>query len=490
MDYVQIRETRQLFFTHNAFNFAVLFPRRREKCAIILATGLRRHVKRISDPRKVMTESQLPHQKGMTAQASSLKSSQTIRFSRSPNCCWIEWQSNLTESDSMAEGIVPNAVVVGAGFSGATVARELAERADMKVLVLEKRSHIGGNCYDVCNQAGILVHMYGPHNFHTSSRRVYDYLSRFTEWNDYRHAVVANVHGRIFPVPFNLNSLQLQFEESKARRIEQKLISKFGFGRKVPILELRNVDDDEIKELAEYVYENVFLGYTRKQWGKGPEEIDPSVTGRVPVLISRDNRYFQDEFQGNPKEGYTAVVERMLDHPNIKLLLNVNAKSMVSVLDEHMILNGRRFDGIVVFTGPIDEFFGLRFGRLPYRSLDFVFETHTIDFYQVAGQVNYPVDEEFTRIAEFKHMTKQQLSGRTTIAKEYPKPYESEDQIPFYPVSNSESASVYRRYLALASKIQNFYLLGRLGEFKYCNMDESVQSALSLSDRLIKEFTG
>jgi UDP-galactopyranose mutase len=394
---------------------------------------------------------------------------------------------NLTFIDWMAEVIVPDAVVVGAGFSGVTLARELAEKANMKVRILEKRSHIGGNCYDVQDQAGILIHMYGPHNFHTSSRRVYEYLSQFTDWNDYRHTVVANVHGRTFPVPFNLNSLHLQFEQEKAKRIERKLVSIFGMGRAVPILELKLVDDKEIKELAEYVYENVFLGYTMKQWGKGPEEINPSVTGRVPVLVSRDDRYFQDKFQGNPKNGYTAIFERMLDHPNIELSLNVDARSMVSISNGHLVLNGRRFDGIVVFTGPIDEFFGLRFGRLPYRSLDFVFETHNVDFYQVAGQVNYPVDKEFTRIAEFKHMTRQQLPGRTTIAKEYPRPYENEDQIPFYPVSDCDSIALYRRYLDLASEVQNLYLSGRLGEFKYCNMDQTVESALTLSERLIAE---
>jgi UDP-galactopyranose mutase len=382
----------------------------------------------------------------------------------------------------------PGVLVVGCGFAGAVAARELAERANKRVLVLEKRSHVGGNCYDVHDHAGVLVHQYGPHIFHTSFKRVFDYLSRFTEWIDYQHRVVGNIYGTIVPIPFNLNSLHIHFDAEKADRLEQKLVEKFGMGRKVPILELRNTDDDEIKALAEHVYENIFLKYTMKQWGKQPHEIDPAVTGRVPVFISRDNRYFQDPWQGMPKEGYTKVFERLLDHPNIEVVLNCDAKTRVTVADDHLELDGRRFAGTVVFTGQVDEFYDLRFGRLPYRTLDLAFETHDVDYYQVGAVVNYTVDQDFTRITEFKHMTTQILPGKTTIVKEYAKSYEGGDQVPYYTVSNPDSLATYAKYVELASRIPDFYLLGRLAEFKYYNIDGIVERALALSDRIIQKF--
>jgi UDP-galactopyranose mutase len=383
----------------------------------------------------------------------------------------------------------PDVLVVGVGFAGAVVARELAERGGKKVLVLEKRSHVGGNCYDCYDQAGVLIHQYGPHIFHTSFKRVFDYLSRFTEWLDYQHRVLGNIYGKIVPIPFNLNSLHIQFDAEKATRLEQKLVTKFGMERKVPILELRNTDDDEIKALAEHVYENIFLRYTMKQWGKQPHEIDPTVTGRVPVFISRDNRYFQDPWQGMPRDGYTKIFERLLDHPNIEVILNCDAKTRVTVADDHIALDGRRFAGIVVFTGQVDEFYDLRFGRLPYRTLDLAFETHDVDFFQVGAVVNYTVDQDFTRITEFKHMTAQVLPGKTTIVREYAKEYEGGDQIPYYTVANPDSLATHAKYAELAAKIPGFYLLGRLAEFKYYNIDGIVERALALADSIIQKFT-
>jgi UDP-galactopyranose mutase len=294
------------------------------------------------------------------------------------------------------------------------------------------------------------------------------------------------VYGHIIPIPFNLNSLHAQFDSEKADRLEQKLIATFGAEKKVPILELRNVADPEINELAEYVYQNVFLKYTMKQWGKTPDEIDPAVTGRVPVFISRDNRYFQDPYQGMPTLGYTKLFERLLEHPNIAVELGIDAKSLLTVVDDKTVLfKGRPFTGVIVFTGQVDEFFDLRFGRLPYRTLDFAFETHDVDFYQTAAVVNFTVDQDFTRITEFKHMTRQVLPGKTTVVKEYSKAYEGGDQVPYYTIANPESLAMYAKYKQLAAAIPGFYLLGRLAEFKYYNIDAIVERALVLADQLL-----
>ena len=214
-----------------------------------------------------------------------------------------------------------NSIVVGCGFAGAVVARELAERGEEKVLILEKRNHIAGNCYDVCDKDGVLIHKYGPHIFHTNIERVYQYLSRFTEWYDYSHEVVANVNGQMIPVPFNLNTLGMVYDKEMAESLEKKLIETFGEGSRVPILKLMEQEDEDLKAVAEYVYQHIFLRYTMKQWGQKPEEISPEVTGRVPVLLSRDNRYFQDTYQGMPLHGYTPLVQEMLSHPNIDIVL-------------------------------------------------------------------------------------------------------------------------------------------------------------------------
>ena len=234
-------------------------------------------------------------------------------------------------------------LVIGAGFAGAVCARELAERGGKRVLVLERRVHIGGNAYDKLDEAGVLIHQYGPHIFHTNNARAYEYLSRFTGWRDYQHRVVANVRGALMPVPFNLTSLELAYGSEKAARLEKKLIETYGAEKKVTILELRRNDDPEIKALADYVYENVFVHYTMKQWGQTPEEIDPNTTARVPVFLSRDDRYFQDAYQGIPALGYTAVFEHMLDHPNITVELDsdaadqsVNEKVMVGRVDQQV----------------------------------------------------------------------------------------------------------------------------------------------------------
>ena len=338
-------------------------------------------------------------------------------------------------------------IVIGAGIAGAVSARKLAEEAGKKVLVLERRSHIGGNCYDEPDEHGILIHNYGPHIFHTGIEEVYQYLSRFTDWYVFGHEVVAKVGDRLIPVPFNLNTLQ-------------------------------------------FVYENVFLKYTMKQWGQKPEDISPEVTGRVPVLVSYDNRYFQDKYQGVPKEGFTPMFERMLDHENITVETGVDCKERLRFEENQIYFDGTPFDGEVIYTGALDELFDCQFGRLPYRSLRFDFEHYEKESYQGHSVVNYTVSEDFTRITEFKYLTGQKNTDGTTIVKEYPFAYTgAEGEIPYYAILEPKNQELYEKYRALAGGLPHFYLLGRLAEYKYYNIDAMTKKAMELADAIMAENT-
>ena len=387
-------------------------------------------------------------------------------------------------------------IVVGAGFAGAVVARELAERANKRVAVIEQRPHIGGNAYDEYDETGVLVHRYGPHIFHTTMQHVYEYLSRFTSWYDYHHEVQADIHGVYTPVPFNLNSIELHFDEEKVCALKARLTETFGMDTKVPIIELRAQKDPLLSELAEFVYRNVFLYYTQKQWGLAPEEVDPSVTARVPVLVGRDNRYFQDAYQGMPLAGYTPLFENMLDHPHIVVYVNLNAKDILEFRapDEgidspyhEVYLNGRPFTGEVIYTGPLDLLCDKRFGLLPYRSLDFVYTSVGQPHVLPCGTVNYTVSEDYTRITEFTWLTGQDLD-HTTIMEEYPRAFEDlPGQVPYYAILNSNNQEHYERYHALFSQLPHFHALGRLAEYRYYNMDQIVDRALALSHTLCEQ---
>ena len=392
-------------------------------------------------------------------------------------------------------------LVIGAGYAGGVAARELAERGGLRVLVLERRDHIGGNAYDCPDAHGVLIHQYGPHIFHTSNKRVFDWLSRFTGWRRYQHRVIANLprdnpevvparkksDGRFcFPVPFNLDSLENAFGAQDGKRLGQKLLDAYPAQSQVTILELRQNPDPEIAAIAEYVYEHVFVHYTMKQWGQTPEEIDPATTARVPVRLSRDDRYFQDAYQGMPLEGYTPMFQKILDHPNITVELGVEARDRVKLEGGTVTLDGAPFTGAVIFTGQADELFGFRFGQLPYRTLDFRFETYEKQFYQTHGTVNYTVDRDYTRITEFKHLTGQDLPGLTTIMKEYSRAYTgAPGETPYYSIINPENNALYAKYAALASEYPNLHLLGRLAEYKYYNMDAIAGRALELCDSLL-----
>ena len=380
-----------------------------------------------------------------------------------------------------------DAIIVGAGFAGAVCARRLAEGYRGRVAVLERRDHIAGNAYDYTDEAGVLIHKYGPHIYHTFNDDVHQFLTRFGEFTDYQHKVLANVHGTLMPVPFNHKSLLLAFGEEKGEHLYRKLVATFGENKKVPILELREANDPELAEVADYVYENVFLHYTMKQWGKTPDEIDPSVMGRVPVFVGDDDRYFpQAPHQGMPKVSYTSIFERILDHDCIDIFLDVDARDVVEILGDHILVKGTPYGGEVIYTGALDELFGLDLGALPYRTLDMVFETLDQDQFQPVGTVNYTVSEDFTRITEFKNMTGQVVPGKTTIMREYSRDYVPQSgDTPYYVINEPQNIQLYEEYRARVEDILNFHVVGRLAEYRYYDMDGVVASALDLCDELL-----
>lgn len=382
-------------------------------------------------------------------------------------------------------------IIVGSGFSGSVIAERAANILSKKVLIIEKRSHIGGNCYDYYNEYGILVHKYGPHIFHTNYKEVWEYVSNFTEWNYYQHKVLAYVDGKKIPLPFNLNSLNLLLPSSLTKNLEEKLINNFGYNEKISILKLRETGDRDLRFLADLIYEKIFLDYTMKQWGMRPEELDQSVTERVPIYISKDNRYFQDRFQGVPKEGYSKIFENMLSNPNIKILLNTDYKEVVKVDFESLKIYvfNQEFHGKLIYTGKIDEFFNYKFGNLPYRSLKFNFRTYKRRYYQEVGTINYPSIYEFTRITEYKHLTGQK-SPFTTVVEEYPQEYNIDEKgkdIPYYPVPKKENLELYNKYLKEAKRFRNVIFIGRLAEYKYYDMDDVIKRSLEVFSEVFKE---
>ena len=380
-----------------------------------------------------------------------------------------------------------DALVVGSGYAGSVVARRLADELNYHVAILEMRPHIAGNAYDEYDEAGVLIHVYGPHIYHTFNERVDAFIRRFSDISDYQHRVLADVYGTLMPVPFNHASLKLAFGEDRGEELFQKLVDTFGRDQKVPILKLRESEDKDLQEVADYVYKNVFLYYTQKQWGKKPDEIDPAITGRVPIFTGDDDRYFpQAPFQGMPTNGYTALFEAMLDHPAIDVFLNTDARRYISVKDGEVLVENKPYSGEVIYTGPLDELFDCDLGPLPYRSLDMKFETLSMTQFQPVGTVNYTTTEDFTRITEFKNMTGQVLDDVTTIMREYPLEYTRGGATdPYYPILEPENIDLYNQYKARVEGISNFHPAGRLPEYRYYDMDAVVASALELSDSLI-----
>lgn len=364
--------------------------------------------------------------------------------------------------------------IVGAGYAGCILAERIATQLNKKVLIIEQRNHIAGNAFDFFNEEGILVHKYGPHIFHTSNQTAWQYLSQFTEWRPYFHNVLAVIEGIKVPIPFNFNSIYELFPNKYAEKIENILLENYGYGHKIPILQLRETENKDLKFLADYIYENVFLGYTTKQWGFTPEQLDASVSARVPVYLSRDNRYFQDTYQGIPKNGYTQMFQNMINHQNIHLMLNTNYKD---------VINDLKFDKLV-FTGALDDFFDNLHGELPYRSLDFKFVSEKREFYQEVAQINYPNNHLYTRITEFKHLTGQK-SDTTTYAYEYPQEYVKGVNVPYYPIPMQENHEKFDKYLREAKKLKNVFFVGRLADYKYYNMDQITITALQKFEKVI-----
>lgn len=365
-------------------------------------------------------------------------------------------------------------VIVGAGYSGCVLAERIATQLNKKCLIVEKRNHIGGNCFDYFDDNGVLVHKYGPHIFHTQMKKVWDYLSQYTDWIPYEHKVKAIIDGIEVTVPFNFNSIHTVYDKEKAQRLENLLRETYGDGVKIPILKLRETSNEDLKELAEFIYEKVFLGYNLKQWGMKPEELDPSVSGRVPVFLSRDDRYFQDTYQAIPKHGYTKMFQKMIDNKNISVMLQTDYKDVIDDLEYNNL----------IYTGHIDYYFDFKLGRLPYRTLNFDMQTVDKEFFQSGAQINYPNDHEFTRITEFKHLTKQEHS-KTTIAYEYPEEYVFGKNDPYYPIPKKENLELFEKYKELADKEKNVYFVGRLADYKYYNMDQTVGVALQLFEKKI-----
>lgn len=357
-------------------------------------------------------------------------------------------------------------LIVGAGITGITAASILARDLNRKVLIVEKRDHIGGNCHDCLNEDGILIHLYGPHIFHTQHQDVWEYLSRFTEWTDYIHHVKAFIDGKHISFPININTLEQLFDRSFTKEEMKTYIEQ----EKVDFPEIRNAEEMVLSRMGNTIYEKFFKHYTLKQWGVSASTLSPDVTARIPIRYNRDDRFFTDPFQGMPTKGYTHMFENMLNHENIKILLET---------DYADICNSLEFNTLI-YTGPIDAFFNYKYGRLPYRGINFDFETLDRPLEQPVAVVNYPNENAYTRITEFKHLTGQ-AHPKTTLCYEYPADVipGAKNPVPSYPILNPESAKLLEQYQSEADKLKNIIFMGRLGKFEYLNMDICVKQVMT-----------
>ena len=362
-----------------------------------------------------------------------------------------------------------DAVVIGSGLTGCTIAERIANVCGRKVLVIEKRDHIGGNAYDYYDDNGILVQKYGPHGFHTNSDKVFNYLSKFTGWNSFAHRVFADVNGKIVPLPVGIPTL----EQLYGRKFTPSSMRSFLDKRKVNVEAIHSSRDYIVSHVGEELYELLFKYYSKKQWGVFPDKLDASVAMRLPIRFNRDTRYHESRFQGNPRHGFFRMTGNMLRGKNISLLLNTDYKDIIKSLRYRCL----------IFTGPIDYFFDYKFGKLPYRSLDFRFKTFNREWFQPYPQVNFTLTRKYTRISEYKHFYFQK-HDKTTVCYEYPKAYGE----PYYPILTQENIEKHDRYRKL-KKRKNIFFIGRLAEYKYLNMDQVVENALTLfRTRLKKEL--
>ena len=355
-------------------------------------------------------------------------------------------------------------LIVGAGFSGSVLAERLAS-AGMRVCVADRRPHIAGNAYDHYDEHGVLVHKYGPHIFHTNSELVFRYLSRFTQWRPYEHRVLASVDGQLVPFPINIDTVNAIYGTQYGAAEVQALFDRMAES----VEHVRSFEDAVVSKIGRPLYEKFIGNYTRKQWGLDPSELDASVAARIPTRLNHDDRYFTDKFQAMPLHGYTRMFERMLSHPRITVMLQADYRDVSAEL---------KFRNLV-YTGPIDEYFECCYGKLPYRALNFTFETHATERYQAGAVINYPNDHAYTRITEFKYLTGQ-THAKTSLVYEFP----TADGDPYYPIPQPENAALYQKYKELADKTPNVHFVGRLGTYKYYNMDQCVGQALATYDRI------
>jgi len=358
-------------------------------------------------------------------------------------------------------------LIVGAGFAGSVLAERLARGSGKSVLLCDRRNHVGGNAYDHADAAGILVHKYGPHIFHTNSREIFEYLSRFTTWRGYEHRVLASVEGKLLPIPINLDTINRLY----GLELGENEVEEFLATRAIKYESPRTSEEVVLSRVGADLYEKFFRNYTRKQWGVDPSQLDAQVTARIPVRTNRDDRYFTDQFQFMPRWGFTRMFENMLDHEHIDLALATNFYELRKEVNFRQL----------IYSGPIDQFFDFRYGKLPYRSLHFEHRTLDREWFQPVAVVNYPNDFEYTRVTEFKHLTGQQ-HRRTSIVYEYP----HGEGDPYYPVPQPTNASIYSQYRKLAESLPNVRFVGRLGTYRYYNMDQVVGQALTLYKNLMR----
>lgn len=356
-------------------------------------------------------------------------------------------------------------LIVGAGFAGSVLAERLANVSEKKVLIVDQRDHIGGNAYDYYNKDGILIHKYGPHIFHTNAKKVFDYLGHFTGWRPYEHRVLASVDGQLVPIPINLNTINKLY----GLQLNCNQLEAFFESKAEKLSKIATSEDVVISKVGRELYEKFFRSYTRKQWDLDPSELDASVTARVPTRTNRDDRYFTDTFQAMPSNGYTKMFQKMLSHPNIKIMLNTDYKEIVDVIPYKTM----------IYTGPIDSYFNYCYGRLPYRSIEFKFETIEADVFQSTGTINFPNEHPYTRITEFKYLTGQK-HHKTSIVYEYPQA----EGDPYYPIPRPENAEIYKKYQGLANGMTNTYFTGRLATYRYYNMDQVVAQSLALFEKI------
>lgn len=374
-------------------------------------------------------------------------------------------------------------LVIGAGLSGAVIGRHLAEKG-VKVDIWEKRSHIAGNMYDYEDDHGFLVQKYGPHTFHTIKKELYEYMCRYEDWQDYKLTCGAVWDGKYTPTPFNFTTIDTFYPEEKAEELKQHLREAFKGRSTATVVEVLGNEDPLVREYAEFLFRNDYAPYTAKQWGVSPEKIDPSVLARVPLRFSYDTGYFDDPYQVMPMHSFTRFFENLLHHPNIHVELGQDALKRLEIRENQLFVDGTPFDGLVVYTGPIDELFHLQYGKLPYRSLRFEWKYSDKDSIQDAPVVAYPQEKGFTRITEYKKLPVQDKPG-SSYAVEYPLPYEEgKDMEPYYPVLTKESQEQYGKYKALADKVPQLICCGRLADFKYYNMDQALDRALEICKKL------